>query len=269
MPNEISIPEDQYLTEAEMADALDISVETLRGACDPLIAKRIDPDLITYTFTHVHEGQFYFRRAVFEENLLKQAAYRDLKESGEWTNPEACNRWLGFHIRAGIISVPVTEAMINHLRTFVAAWERFDIGYSPLIAVHRRRISDLRDIWMASKYLRSAPHVANHDSIILVGDRHGPAGKRIPFQWLRYDADRGLFDRRDHTDDGKFIPDGLSFSDVAEVHAGDYVLLDNSTPALVIYINNDDPSEDVIAYTADGETIRYTEKQHISAHAKR
>lgn len=64
MPNEISIPEVQYLTETEMADALDISVDALRGACDPQKAKRIDADLVTYTFTVCIDGEFHFKRTV-------------------------------------------------------------------------------------------------------------------------------------------------------------------------------------------------------------
>lgn len=275
MKNEISIPEDQYLTETEMADALDISVETLRGACDPLVAKRIDPDLVTYTFTLVHDGEFHFRRAVFEENLLKQAAYRDLKESGEWTNPEACNRWLGYHTRAGIISVPVTATMVNHLRTFVEAWERFDIGYSTQIAHHARYISDLRDIWTASRYLDGIPHVKTRHAVTLIGEPYGATGKLIPFQWLRYAATRGLFDRREHEDDGEFIPAlGNTYQALTKdsvLAPGDYILLDadvesDEAPDVGMIVAVDD---DEVAFTLNGRSIRYTDRRWITHYCNR
>jgi len=254
-------------TEQEMADGMGIDIEFLRTGCDPYTNGRIDPDQVTYVTARNASGidgsTPIFDSSAYAYNMRKRHRYLTIKDRGLWTDPEACNAWLSSFYPAN--ESVTSDAAEKSLKAFVSAWHMLDFGYALAIREHMKRVSDMRDIWIASQYLKGNTVMKSARYVILSGN----GNSQIPYQWLRWGGDRvGLFDRRYATDNGEFIPKHIEFSsaDGVNLRAGDYVIYrDGSSSSSFMIVITD---EDEVVIT-DGKSLRYTERSEIKGYSRR
>lgn len=201
-------------SEEEMAAAVNLTVDELRRALDEDYGPCPYPDRRVYSH-HIHpranggfeKGKFLFNRAAYQTNLQRYNFVRWMKESGLWTNPEACQSYM-YEVFDQYKDGGDAQVFKAGLAAFVTAWERGDTSYHERIANHYRHIATARLIWLRSGYLDGMSITANLFSCVFTGPDEPTEGTAIDWQWLRLHPDYGFYDQRNLPDvQGVFMPE--------------------------------------------------------------
>lgn len=210
MPNEMTIsykfggPATQdYYSQREMAEALEISEKELRRALDPFMYGNgwIDPNQQGYCY-HLHplanggenEGTFLFTRATYQHNLVIRNTRRWMKQAGLWTNPDACGAFLS-SVSSRVAEGEMDETEFRFmLPKFINAWNDGDTKYDHGIKAHYEVSHGVLRIYRALNLLDGLDCQYNWDGVTFYGPDEPETGTFIPWIKLGLSKALGFFD---------------------------------------------------------------------------